>query len=116
MTNTIYTLAVQSTLDPHKWTTVAHGVDRDQFIARLAHDGVDRRVASDWATELSLSADIALTRAAGKRDATLSAYCATGDTWTHHNAGPRGESYAMCACAIHAPLPRIEAGTATQPV
>jgi hypothetical protein len=114
---TLFTLAVQSTLDPHRWTTLVHGSTRDQFIARLTHDGVDRRIASDWATELALAADNALTHAAGpKRDATHAAYCATGDTWTHHSAGPRGESYTMCATAIMCALPKPANGTATQPV
>lgn len=115
MTTILYSLArKEHDGDGARYLTLLHGVHERVFCARLEQDGVERRVAYDWAVELALSARAALDRheqAAALQQVTNGdtepfgsrPYAAAGDAFEHPHAGRLGTySYRVVATAVHA--------------
>lgn len=91
MSTTIYSLARRE--HGGDYCDLLVGTSRQQLLARLAHDGVERTVAEQWADAAAISVH------AHKDDG----IAAVGDLFEHVEAGPRRESYKLVATTVYAP-------------
>jgi len=92
MTSTIYLYSLaRREHGSDRWVDVVRGVNRRQFVARVAQDGIERKAAERWAEQ-----------------ATLSVFAPTvdyavGDRFDYTETGPGRESYRVVALAVQAP-------------